>query len=163
MRIVDADILIGNEVDSSSIRILNANILVAPHVKGARRVQGARNVFELSYRNCCIASADLCQRSLPAEGPTDQLAFDFIDPALDGLGALLPDTVPDTIVSEPMPGLIQLAMDKFFSIDAVVLDLKGKALSLAHQAYIEASAVCLEAYGALADSLLNALSNDLTR
>ena len=37
MRIVHPDILIGNEVDNSSIRIFDADILVAPHAGDAVR------------------------------------------------------------------------------------------------------------------------------
>jgi len=40
MRIVHADILIGNEVDNSSIRIFDADILVAPHAGDAVRSFG---------------------------------------------------------------------------------------------------------------------------
>ena len=40
MRIVHADILLGNEVDNSSIRIFDADILVAPHAGDAVRSFG---------------------------------------------------------------------------------------------------------------------------
>ena len=86
-----------------------------------------------------------------------ELALNFKDLALDDLGALLPGTVPDMFVSEPMSGSIKLAMDRLFSIDAAVFDLQGKALNLADQAYIEASALWLEAHGTLAASSLKAL------
>jgi len=151
MRIVVADILIGNEVDNSSIRILGADILVAPHAKGVR------SVFELSIETAASPVLISAEGLYRTKDQRIELALNFKDLALDDLGALLPGTVPDMFVSEPMSGSIKLAMDRLFSIDAAVFDLQGKALNLADQAYIEASALWLEAHGTLAASSLKAL------
>ena len=152
MRIVDAEIMIGNEVDNSSLRILDADILVAPYAKGVR------SVFELSIETAASPVLISAVGLYRTKDQRIELDLSFKDLALDGLGALLPDTVPDPIMSEPMTGSIQLDMDKFFSIDAAEFDLNGKALNLAGHARLEASTVSLEAHGTLANSSLKALS-----
>ena len=152
MRIVDAEIMIGNEVDNSSLRILDADILVAPYAKGVR------SVFELSIETAASPVLISAVGLYRTKDQRIELDLSFKDLALDGLGALLPDTVPDPVMSEPMTGSIQLDMDKFFSIDAAEFDLNGKALNLAGHARLEASTVSLEAHGTLANSSLKALS-----
>ncbi len=153
MRIADAEIMIGNEVDNSSLRIVDADILVAPHAKGVK------SVFELSIET---ASRPVHISAVGLYRTKDQrieLALNFKDLALDGLGALLPGTVPGPIMNEPMSGSIQLDMDKFFSVKAAEFDINGLALSLAGHARLEANLVSLEARGTLADSSLKALSD----
>lgn len=153
MRIVDAEIMLGNEVDNSSLRVVDADILVAPHAKGVR------SVFELSVETASRPVRISAVGLYRTEDQRIELALTFKDLALDGLGALLPGTLPGSIMTESLSGSIQLDMDKFFSVDAAEFDLNGKALSLAGHASLEASLVSLEARGTLADSSLKALSN----
>lgn len=132
---------------------MDADILVAPHA------YGGICVFELSIETAAspvlISAADLYQ----PKNQRIELAFNLKRSALGDFGTLLPDTAPDTTESEPMSGFIQLAMDEFFFIDAVVLNLKGKALGLIDRLYIEASTIWLEDLGTPADPLLNVLIN----
>ena len=152
MRIINTVIEIGNEAENSSLRISDADILVAPHAKGVR------SAFELAVET---ASQPI---HISAEGlyrTNDQrigLALKFKDLALDGLGALLPGPVLGPIMSELVSGTIQLEMDKFFSVDAAEFDLSGKALSFAGHAQLESSVISPEAHGTLTKSSLKALS-----
>ena len=152
MRIVDAEIMIGSEVDNSSLRILDADILVAPHAKGVK------SVFELSIETTASPVLISAIGFYRTKDQRIELALSFEDLALDSLRALLPDTVPHPITNETLSGSIRLDMDKFFSVDAVEFNLKGKALSLVGHARLEANAVLLEAEGILANSSLIALS-----
>ena len=110
---------------------MEADILVAPHA------YGGICVFELSIETAAspvlISAADLYQ----PKNQRIELAFNLKRSALGDFGTLLPDTTK----SEPMSGFIQLAMDEFFFIDAVVLNLKGKALGLIDRLYIETSTI----------------------
>jgi hypothetical protein len=151
MRIVDADILIGNEVNNTTLHISDADIAVAPHA------EGVRTTFEL------VVETESEPVRISAEGlfrTKDQrieLALKFEDLALSGLGALLPGQVPESIMSEPFTGTVQLDMDKFFSIDTAVFSVSGDALDLTGRAHIDASLVSLEAQGTMAKSSLLAL------
>ena len=132
---------------------MDADILLAPHA------YGGICVFELSIETAAspvlISAADFYQ----PKNQRIELAFNLKGSALGDFGPLLPDTAPDTAESEPMSRSIQLAMDEFFFIDAVVLNLKGKALGLIDRPYIEASTIWLEDLGTPADTLLNVLIN----
>ena len=128
---------------------MDADILLAPHA------YGGICVFELSIETAAspvlISAADFYQ----PKTQRIELAFTLKGSALGDIGALLPDTAPDTTETEPMSGFILLAMDEFFFIDAVALNLKGKALDLIDRPYIEASTIWLEDLGTPADPLLN--------
>lgn len=132
---------------------MDADILVAPHA------YGGICVFELSIETATspvlISATDLYE----PKNQRIELAFNLKGSALGDFETLLPDTAPDTTESEPMSGSIELAMDEFFFIDAVVLNLKGKALGLIDRPYIEASTIWLEDLGNPADPLLNVLIN----
>ena len=152
MRIIDAEIMIGNEVENSSLIVSDADILIAPHAKGVR------STFELAVETASKPVHISAEGLYRTEDQRIELVLNFTDLALDGLGALLPGPVPGAIMSEPVSGSIQLDMDKFFAVDAAEFDLSGKALSLAGHARLEASLVSLEAHGTLAESSLQALN-----
>jgi hypothetical protein len=154
MRIVDAAIMIGNELDNSTIRISDADILVAPHA------EGVRSAFELAVETTSQPVRVSAQGLYRTKDQRIELVLNFVDLALDGLGALLPGPVPGSVLGEPVTGSIQLDMDKFFSVDATVFDLSGEALSLAGRARMDAGLVSLEAHGTLAESALHALGGD---
>ncbi len=153
MRIIDAEIIIGNELENSILRISDADILIAPHAKGVRST--FELVVETASRPVHISAEGLYR----TKDQRIELAMKFKDLALDGLSALLPGPVPGPIMSEAVSGSIQLDMDKFFSVDAAEFDLSGKALSLVGHARLEASLVSLKAHGTLAKSSLQALSD----
>ena len=125
MRIIDAEIEIGNEVENSSLRISDADILVAPHAKGVR------STFELAIETASQPVHISAEALYRTKDQRIELALKFKDLALDGLDALFPGPVPGPIMREPVSGSIQLDMDKFFSVDAAEFELNGKALSLA--------------------------------
>jgi hypothetical protein len=152
MRIIDAEITIGNEVENSSLLVSDADILIAPHAKGVR------STFELAVETAARPVHISAEGLYRTKDQRIELALNFIDLALDGLAALLPGPVPGPIMSEPVSGSIRLDMDKFFAVDAAEFDLSGKALSLAGHARLEASLVSLEAHGSLAKSSLQALN-----
>ena len=151
MRIVDAEIMIGNESENSNLRISDADILIAPHA------MGVRSTFELVIETATRPVHITAEGLYRTKDQRIELALNFKDLALDGLGSVLPAAVPGTIMSEAVSGSIQLDMDKFFSVDAAEFDLSGKALSLAGHARIESSLVLLEAHGSLSESSLQAL------
>ena len=151
MRIIDAEIIIGNESDNSNLRISNADILIAPHA------MGVRSTFELDIETASRPVHISAEGLYRTKDQRIELALNFKDLALDGLGSVLPAPVPGPIMSEAVSGSIQLDMDKFFSVDTAKFDLRGKALSLAGHARIESSLVALEAHGSLSKSSLQAL------
>ena len=153
MRIQNAKIVIGNEVEKSSILISDADILVVPHAKGVQ------SVFELTIKTTSHPGHISAEGLYRTKDQRIELALKFKDLALDGLGALLPGPALGPIMSEPVSGTIQLDMDKFFSIDTAAFDLDGKALSLAGHAQLESSLISLEAHGTLAQSSLKALAD----
>ena len=152
MRIINAVIEIGNEAENSSLRISDADILVAPHAKGVR------STFELAVETASQPIHISAEGLYRTNDQRIELALKFKDLALDGLSALLPGPVLGPIMSELVSGTIQLEMDKFFSVDAAEFDLSGKALSLAGHAQLESSVISLEAHGTLTKSSLKALS-----
>lgn len=153
MRIVDANILIGNEEENSSLRISDADLLIAPHA------EGVRSAFELVIETASEPVHISAEGLYRTKDQRIELALSFEDLALYGLGALLPGPVPEVIMSEPFTGTILLDMDKFFSIDTAVFSLSGDALSLTGSAHIDAKLVSLEANGTLAEASLQALRN----
>ena len=153
MRIVDADILIGNEAENSTLRISNGDILIAPHA------EGVRSAFEFDVETASEPVHISAEGLYRTKDQRIELVVNFEDLALNGLGALLPGPVPESIMSEPVTGTIQLGMDKFFSIDTVVFSLSSDALSLTGRAQVDASLVSLEANGTLTESSLQALRN----
>ena len=158
VRIVDASIMIGNELDNSTIRISDADILIAPHP------EGVRSTFALAVETAAQPMRVSAEGLYRTQDQRIELTLNFVDLALDGLGALLPGALPDPVpggaASEPVTGSIRLDMDKFFAVDAAVFDLTSAALSLAGRARMEATLVSLEAHGTLATSALHALGND---
>lgn len=153
VRIVDAGIMIGNELDNSTIRISDADILIAPHP------EGVRSTFALAVETAAQPMRVSAEGLYRTQDQRIELTLNFVDLALDGLGALLPDPVPGGAASEPVTGSIRLDMDKFFAVDAAVFDLTSAALSLAGRARMDATLVSLEAHGTLAKSALHALGN----
>lgn len=151
MRIVDADILIGNDVDNSTLHISDADVLIAPHA------EGVRTVFELAVETASEPVLVSAEGLFRTKDQRIELALNFEDLALNALGAVLPDAVPESIMSEPFTGTIQLDMDKFFSIDTAVFSVSGDALDLTGRAHIDANLVSLEAEGTVAASSLRAL------
>ena len=135
MRIVDAEIMIGNESENSNLHISDADILIAPHA------MGVRSTFELAIETATRPVHITAEGLYRTKDQRIELALKFKDLALDGLGSVLPAPVPGSIMSEAVSGSIQLDMDKFFSVDAAEFDLSGKALSLAGYARIESSLV----------------------
>ena len=152
MRIVESEILIGNEVENSNLQIADADILVAPHTLGVRRK------FELAIETASEPVHLSAEGLYRAADQRIELQVDFADLALNCLGALIPGPVPGEIMREPVSGSVHSKMDKFFSIDAAQLDLTGDAIKLAGQARLEPKLVSLKVRSSLTDSSLRALS-----
>ena len=153
MRIVDADIEIGNELENSTLHVLDADILIAPHAAGVR------SVFELVIETTSQPVHISAEGLYRTKDQRIELTVNFVDLALDGLGAILPVPLPSAIIREPLSGAIQLDMDKFFAVKAANFDLSGDALSLAGQARMDAKLLSLDIHGSLAESSLRALGD----
>ncbi len=151
IRIVDANILIGNEVENSTLRISDADILIAPHA------EGVKTTFELAVDTESELVHITAQGLYRTKDQRIELALNFENLALSGLSALLPGPMPESIKSERVSGAIQLDMDRYFSIDTAVFDLDGEALHMTGRAQISARLVELEADGTLAETTLEAL------
>jgi hypothetical protein len=121
MRIVDADILIGNELANTEMHISDADILIAPHA------DGVRSVFDLAVETAAAPVNISAVGLYRTEDQQIELELNFDDLTLDGFGAMLPDTIPDILLRESLSGTVELDMDKFFSIKAAVFDLSGEA------------------------------------
>ena len=96
MRIVDADILIGNEMENSTLRISNGDILIAPHA------EGVRSAFEFAVETASEPVHISAEGLYRTKDQRIELAVNFEDLAFNGLGALLPGPVPEWIMSEPI-------------------------------------------------------------
>jgi len=153
MRIVDAEILVGDEVEESSLQISDADILVAPHALGVR------SEFDLVIETASQPVRLSAEGLYRTEDQRIELQVNFADLALDGLSAILPGPVPGAIMREPVSGSIQFEMDKFFSIDAAEFDLTGSTIKLAGHARLEPKLVSLKVRGSLAESSLRSLSS----
>ena len=112
MRIVESEILIGNEVENSNLQIADADILVASHTLGVR------SKFELAIETASEPVHLSAEGLYRAADQRIELQVDFADLALNCLGALIPGPVPGEIMREPVSGSVHSKMDKFFSIDA---------------------------------------------
>ncbi len=153
MRIIDADIQIGNELENSTVHISDADILIAPHAEG---VQSAFDLtVETASQPVNISAKDLYR----TKDQQIELTLKFTDMALNGLGAMLPGAIPETLLNEALSGTVELDMDKFFSLKAANFDLDGEALNLAGQARMDTKLVSLSVHGALDESSLLALGN----
>ena len=153
MRIVDADIKIGNEVENSTIHISDADILIAPHA------QGVRSVFDLAVKTGGEPVNISAEGLYRTEDQQIELAVNFTDLALNGLDAMLPSSIPAALLSESLTGMVELDMDKFFSVKSANFDLNGETLSLAGEANMGAKFVSLNVHGSLTESSLVALGN----
>ena len=149
IRIVDADILIGNELANTEMHISDADILIAPHA------DGVRSVFDLAVETATapvnISAVGLYQ----TEDQQIELELNFDDLTLDDFGAMLPEMIPDILLREFLSGTVELDMDKFFSIKAAVFDISGEDLDLSDEAHMGARLV----EGSLGEDSLVALSN----
>jgi hypothetical protein len=121
MRIVDADILVGNELANTEMHISDADILIAPHA------DGVRSIFDLAVETAAAPVNISAVGLYRTEDQQIELELNFDDLTLDGFGAMLPDTIPDILLRESLSGTVELDMDKFFSIKAAVFDLSGEA------------------------------------
>lgn len=155
VRIVDADITIGNELDKTSVHVVGADILVAPHL------EGVSSEFSLAIETAAepvVLSAESLFRTADQR---IELALTFADLSPNALSALLPGLGASSVLEQPITGSINLDMDKHFSIDAAVFDISGDALILAGEAHIDASQVVLEANGMVSEASLQALGEEL--
>ena len=95
MQIVDADILIGNELANTKMHISDADILIAPHA------DSVRCVFDLAVETAA-APVNISAVSLyRTEDQQVELELNFDDLTLDGFGAMLPDTIPISFCANP--------------------------------------------------------------
>jgi len=153
MRIVDADILVGNELANTEMHISDADILIAPHA------DGVRSIFDLAVETAAAPVNISAVGLYRTEDQQIELELNFDDLTLDGFGALLPDTIPDILLRESLSGTVELDMDKFFSIKAAVFDLSGEDLDLSGEAHMGARVVSMKIEGSLSEDSLVALSN----
>ncbi len=153
MRIVDADIKVGNELENSTVHISDADILIAPHA------EGVQSVFDLAVETDTEPvniSADGLYRTKDQQ---IELAVNFVDLTLNGFAAMLPSSIPETLMRESLTGMVELDMDKFFSIKAASFNLSGKTLNLTGRASMDAKFLSLNLHGSLAESSLVALGH----
>lgn len=151
MRIVDADIKIGNELENSTIHISDADILIAPHA------EGVQSVFDLAIETATEPVNISAKGLYRTKDQQIELTVNFADLALNGLDAMLPSSIPAALLSESLSGTVELDMDKFFSVKSANFDLNGETLSLAGEASMGSKFVSLNFHGSLAESSLVAL------
>jgi len=153
IRIVDADILIGNELANTEMHISDADILIAPHA------DGVRSVFDLAVETATAPVNISAVGLYRTEDQQIELELNFDDLTLDDFGAMLPEMIPYILLPEFLSGTVELDMDKFFSTKAVVFDISGEDLDLSGEAHMGARLVSMKIEGSLSEDSLVALSN----
>ena len=143
MRIINTQIMIGDELAGSEIDITDADILIEPHA------EGVRSVFTLSIAN------DAAPARVSAEGlfrTADQhisLEVDIAEMALAQFARDEWSALTRMFFAAPASGHARFEMDKFFGIEEVTFDLRSASSSLTGAAKADVRMVTLNITGAM--------------
>jgi hypothetical protein len=144
MRIVDAEIIIGDELDQSELTITDADILIGPHTNGVR------SVFTLEIANGSAPTRVSAEGLYRTADQHISLEVDIAEltPAQFARGEWA--ALTNLFFTEAVTGTATFEMDKFFGIEAATFDLRSASSRLAGEATADVRAVALRFNGGIA-------------
>jgi len=144
MRIVDAEIMIGNELQNSEILITDADILIGPDPAGVR------TSFEFTIATGATPARVSAEGVYHTANQHISLDVDIHELAISQFAGEEWLALTNLFFEEAVTGRASFEMDKFFSIEAVNFDLRSPSGSLTGEATAEVRMVELSVTGKMA-------------